>query len=123
MKKIETLAGTFTTDRYEMPGNYILPEKAKIEQIDAGHVRIITMDQKVEWKNQSFSPVVYQSCMKPDEITVYPLKIQRIGDKLIFQDHYHKGEWTASEGRIHISDWYPRLKKGGCFPCTNCGRW
>ena len=117
MKKIETLAGTFTTDRYEMPGNYILPEKAKIEQIDAGHVRIITMDQKVEWKNQSFSPVVYQSCMKPDE-----LKIQRIGDKLIFQDHYHKGEWTASEGRIHISDWYPRLKKGGCFPCTNCGR-
>ena len=39
------------------------------------------MDQEVEWKEQKFSPVVYQSCMDTDNITVYPLEIECMGKK------------------------------------------
>ena len=122
MTEIKTPAGIFSINRYEMPEGYTAFRKAEIKQISAEHIRIITMDQEVEWKDQKFSPVVYQSCMDPDNITVYPLEIECMGKKVVFQDHYHKGEWTEAEKELQIHDWYPRLKKGGCFPCSNCGR-
>ena len=81
MTEIKIPAGIFTINRYEMPEGYTSFKKAEIEQISAEHIRIITMDQEVEWKEQKFSPVVYQSCMDPDNITVYPLEIECVGKK------------------------------------------
>ena len=122
MTETETPAGIFTINRYELPGKYTPAQKQRIEHISDSHIRIVTMDQEVEVEGQILSPSVYQSCMEPDKITVYPLEIECIGEKMIFRDHYHTQEWSRSQPPVQIRSWYPHLKKGGCFPCTNCGR-
>ena len=122
MKTAETPVGTFTINRSEIPANYTCASEQKIEYISKNHIRIITMDQKVSFGNQTLSPRIYQSCMNPEKITIYPLEIEYIGEKVIFKDHYGVKEWKKGEPLPEIHEWYPRIKKAGCIPCRNCGR-
>ena len=49
-------------------------------------------------------------------------KIEHIGEKILFKDHYGVKEWKKSDSLPEIHEWYPHIKKAGCFPCRNCGR-
>ena len=91
-------------------------------KISENHIRIITMDQEVLFENQILSPRICQSCMNPEKITIYPLEIECIGEKVRFKDHYSAKEWKKSEPLPEIREWYPHIKKAGCIPCRNCGR-
>ena len=122
MKTAETPAGTFTINRSEIPTNYTCAAEQKIEHINENHIRIVTMDQEVSFENQILSPRIYQSCMNPEKITIYPLEIECIGEKVFFKDHYGVKEWKKSDPLPEIHEWYPHIKKAGCFPCRNCGR-
>lgn len=122
MKTAETPAGTFTINRSKIPTNYTCAAEQKIEHINENHIRIITMDQEVSFKNQILSPRICQSCMNPEKITIYPLEIEYIGEKMLFKDHYGVKEWKKGEPLPEIHEWYPHIKKAGCFPCRNCGR-
>ena len=75
----------------------------------------------VIWKSV-LSPRICQSCMNPDKITIYPLEIEYIGEKVLFTDHYSVKEWKKSDPLPEIHEWYPHIKKARCNPCRNCGR-
>ena len=49
-------------------------------------------------------------------------KIEYIGEKVLFTDHYSVKEWKKSDPLPEIHEWYPHIKKAGCNPCRNCGR-
>ena len=107
MKTAETPAGTFTINKSEIPANYTCVAEQKIEHIS---------------ENQILSPRIHQSCMNPEKITIHPLEIECIGEKVLFKDHYGVKEWKKGEPLPEIHEWYPHIKKAGCFPCRNCGR-
>ena len=77
---------------------------------------------EVSFENQILSPRIHQSCMNPEKITIHPLEIECIGEKVLFKDHYGVKEWKKGEPLPEIHEWYPHIKKAGCFPCRNCGR-
>ena len=122
MKTAETPAGTCTINKSEIPANYTCVAEQKIEHISENHIRIVTMDQEVSFENQILSPRIHQSCMNPEKITIHPLEIECIGEKVLFKDHYGVKEWKKGEPLPEIHEWYPHIKKAGCFPCRNCGR-
>lgn len=122
MEKTETPAGIFTINRYEVPKKYRCAAEQKIEYISETHIRITTMDQEISLEGHTLSPQIYQSCMNPDNITIYPLEIECIGEKVIFRDRYGEKEWKKGEALPEIREWYPHMKKAGCIPCRNCGR-
>lgn len=74
-------------------------------------------------KNQVFSPSIYQSCMHPEQIQIYPLDIQKISEsELKLETHY--GTWIVnlSGKNVEISDWKGEIHKVDCKKCENCGR-
>ena len=88
MKTAETPVGIFTINKVKIPSAYTCAAEQKIEYISENHMQIITMDQAVLFGNQLLSPRICQSCMNPDKITIYPLEIEYIGEKVLFTDHY-----------------------------------
>ena len=89
----KTPAGIFTINKVKIPSAYTCAAEQKIEYISENHMQIITMDQAVLFGNQLLSPRICQSCMNPDKITIYPLEIEYIGEKVLFTDHYSVKEW------------------------------
>lgn len=127
MRTADTPIGRITINKNRMPDNYIckgIPviEVKNMEHTDETYTHIVTTDQSITWTGQTYSPRIVQSCMDPDKITIYPLEIECTGDKIIFKDHYGKGEWKTGEKLPEIHDWHPKLKKLKCNPCRNCGR-
>ena len=110
MKTAETPAGTFTINKSEIPANYTCVAEQKIEHISENHIRIVTMDQEVSFENQILSPRIHQSCMNPEKITIHPLEIECIGEKVLFKDHYGVKEWKKGEPLPEIHEWYPTYK-------------
>ena len=122
MKTVKTPAGIFTINKVKIPSAYTCAAEQKIEYISENHMQITTMDQAVLFGNQLLSPRICQSCMNPDKITIYPLEIEYIGEKVLFTDHYSVKEWKKSDPLPEIHEWYPHIKKARCNPCRNCGR-
>lgn len=120
MSDIETIAGVFSINTCKLPESYICNKKPAVTY-ENGVCEITTYDQQVVMKGQTYAPILHQSCMHPDEITVYPLVIRQTNDTLTITDHYHTGSFQKGES-ITISKWQPQLKRRGCFPCRNCGR-
>ena len=122
MEKVEIPVGTFTINRVKIPSTYTCVAEQKIEHINENYIRVITMDQEVSFGKQILAPRIFQSCMHPEKIIIYPLEIEYIGEKVLFKDHYGVKEWKKSEPLPEIHEWYPHIKKAVCFPCRNCGR-
>lgn len=57
------------------------------------------------------SPRICQSCINPEKITIYPLEIEYIGEKVFFTDHYSVKEWEKGDSLQEIHEWYPHIKK------------
>lgn len=116
MKTAETPVGIFTINKVKIPSAYTCAAEQKIEYISENHMQIITMDQAVLFGNQLLSPRICQSCMNPDKITIYPLEIEYIGEKVLFTDHYSVKEWKKSDPLPEIHEWYPHIKKSRMQP-------
>lgn len=68
------------------------------------------------------SPVVYQSCMHPEQIHIDAVRIVVEGGEISFQVREQRWIIPESEaGSVDILPWEAELEKKSCFPCTNCG--
>lgn len=122
VKQITTLAGVFTIQGYVIPPQFKCAKMPVILSNNDDSVKIVTIDQSVSVGENVYSPVIYQSCMNPEDIIIYPLEIIQHGNMIIFKDHYHSGKWLLNQEKVQIKAWYPKLKRQGCEPCSNCGR-
>ena len=89
MKQLKTRMGTFEIDTYKVPKEYQCYGIETISRTNDTHWSVCTISQSVKVNDKVYSPVLYQSCMHPDEITVYPLVICQTDDALTVTDHYH----------------------------------
>lgn len=72
---------------------------------------------------EDLTPVVYQSCMHPEQIRIYPVELEFTDGEIVFR--IHGQQWKIPAGAsasVEISDWRPKLEKKSCIPCTNCGK-
>ena len=122
MKEIQTELGTFKIEAYEVPKKYQCSCKESILKTDARHWKICTIGQSVKIKDSIYTPVVYQSCMHPEQVIIYPLNVERNGEYIKCRDRYHAAEYNLKEINTEVLPWYPKLKQKRCNPCQNCGR-
>lgn len=101
-----------------MPAPGIREEKdGRLVMITASHVFRI---RNGETEN---SPVLYQSCMNPENVHIDPVQIIMDGEEICFQVKNQKWIIRDSEASsVEILPWEAKLKKKSCIPCTNCGR-
>lgn len=72
---------------------------------------------------QVFQPKVYQDCMNPEQIMIYPLKItQPQPGCLLFNDHFEESLVELKGKKVEVCPWKAEIHKAGCVPCTNCGK-
>ena len=72
---------------------------------------------------QEITPIVYQSCMYPEQIRIYPVELEFTDRGIVFQ--VRGQQWIISEkdaSSVEILDWRAKLEKKSCIPCTNCGK-
>lgn len=68
------------------------------------------------------SPVVYQSCMHPEQIHIDPVRIETGNGEISFTVRSRRWIIPESEaGSVEIMPWEAKLEKKSCVPCTNCG--
>lgn len=68
------------------------------------------------------SPVVYQSCMHPEQIHIDAVRIVVEGGEISFQVREQRWIIPKSEaGSVDILSWEAKVEKKSCIPCTNCG--
>lgn len=122
IEEVKTPIGIISIYKNAIPESYHCTAEPEIRYINETHIQIWTLDQTVSWGKELFSPRLHQSCMNPENITLYPLKIEWNGDKVTVSDQYGMKEWITGGELPEIQDWYPRLKQLRCNPCRNCGR-
>lgn len=72
---------------------------------------------------QEIAPIVYQSCMHPEQICIYPVELEFTDGRVVFR--VRGQQWIVSEkdaSSVEILDWRAKLEKKSCIPCTNCGK-
>lgn len=122
-QRADTPLGTFTVH----PAGYLpypCAEQTGIFPEPEGGLRIVTAEQQVRLGGEVFAPLLYQSCMRPEEKRILPLTITveagGAGGRL--ENRNTVRLWRAAEGPGDIRPWSPVLKKHSCIPCSNCGR-
>lgn len=74
-------------------------------------------------KSDVYAPVLYQSCMRPEKITIYDLKITRESDCLWkIETHYETKIIDIIGKDMDVSEWKGEIHKPDCRKCENCGR-
>lgn len=74
-------------------------------------------------ENQIFAPTIYQSCMNPQDIRIYEMKIRRQSERRIeIQTHYGSWEVDLSDKLVEVTNWEAKIHKVDCKKCENCGR-
>lgn len=77
----------------------------------------------LENNNKIFSPIIYQSCMNPEDIRIYEMKIVKCSHFLwMIETHYEKVELDVRNFQLDVSDWEAKIHKVDCKKCENCGR-
>lgn len=70
-----------------------------------------------------YSPTVYQSCMNPEDIRVYDMKLQRIQkSKLQIVTKYESVTIDTRDYEFEVKSWQAVIHKPKCTQCENCGR-
>lgn len=100
----------------------LLGEDLKKDCIQMKDKQLRITDQQTG-ENQIFSPAIYQSCMNPQNIRIYEMKIlRRSGQKMEIQTHYGSWEIDLSDKLVEVADWEAKIHKVDCRKCENCGR-
>lgn len=87
----------------------------------------IKIINKKNGDNKIISPIIYQSCMNPDEINIYPLQIKlnnKSGEnpEIIATTRYESIIFDWENYEIFVSPWEAKIHKTECIRCENCGR-
>ena len=85
----------------------------------------LKMTDCVTGENKVVSPVIYQSCMNPDDIRIYPLKVmcvENAENTVIAENRYERIQIDLRRQQIQISEWKAEIHKTECTKCENCGR-
>lgn len=87
------------------------------------HDRQIDVIDKKTKENIHYSPTVYQSCMNPEDIRVYDMKLRRMQkSKLQIVTKYESITIDAKEYEFEVKPWQAIIHKPQCTQCENCGR-
>ena len=74
-------------------------------------------------KWEVFSPVIFQNCMRPEEVTIYPLTITLLAeDRIQIETKYQQREFDLKDKEIELCEWEAKIHKVECTHCENCGR-
>lgn len=74
-------------------------------------------------ENHVYAPIIYQSCMKPDEITIYEMKVTRKSEhQWQIETHYETCLLELQGKDMEAADWKAEIHKVDCRKCENCGR-
>lgn len=74
-------------------------------------------------ENHVYAPVIYQSCMRPEEISVYEMKVtKKTEHQWEIETHYETCLLEVRGKKIEVSDWKAEIHKVDCRKCENCGR-
>ena len=74
-------------------------------------------------KWEVFSPVIFQNCMRPEEVTIYPLTITLLAeDRIQIKTKYQQREFDLKDKEIELCEWEAKIHKVECTHCENCGR-
>ena len=74
-----------------------------------------------EW--EVFSPVIFQNCMRPEEVTIYPLTITLLAeDRIQIETKYQQRDFDLKDKEIELCEWEAKIHKVECTHCENCGR-
>ena len=66
-------------------------------------------------ENQIYSPVIYQSCMTPEDIHIYELRVQQLTDmKWKLDTHYETKIIDLKKSYLEVSDWEAKIHKVDC---------
>lgn len=73
-------------------------------------------------KKTEITPVLYQSCMHPEQIHIDTVRILAGNGEICFlvRDCLWKIPEREADA-VEIFPWKAELKKKSCIPCTNCG--
>lgn len=119
----KTVIGTVKISR-DLP--YPCVPRPMAEERDGKIRRIVTASHRFRLhgsQTEDLVPVVYQSCMHPEQIRIYPVELEFTDGKITFR--IRDRQWTIPENAaasVEISDWEAALEKKSCVPCTNCGK-
>lgn len=100
-----------------MPAPEIREEDGRLVIITASHVF------RIQNGETEISPVLYQSCMNPENIHIDPVQIRMDGNEICFR--VKNQQWTIGTeeaSTVEILPWEAKIEKKSCVPCTNCGR-
>lgn len=97
---------------------------------DAYHVQTETLQLKIldreTGENQVISPVIYQNCMKPDDIRIFPLTVKISTDDenniIMAENRYERIRIDLRRQQVQVSKWKAEIHKTECIKCENCGR-
>lgn len=103
------------------PGQICRPDGSVEAVITAGS-RIVIEDRETG-ENRVFSPVLYQSCMNPENLFVYTMEVRQKNDtELWVATKYDKSRIDLCHETVSIRRWFPEVHKRDCRYCENCGR-
>lgn len=136
MESCKTVIGTLKISR-DLP--YPCDPEPEIAEENGQIRRIVTASHRFRLHNvpiassevpetavdsvQEITPIVYQSCMYPEQIRIYPVELEFTDRGIVFQ--VRGQQWIISEkdaSSVEILDWRAKLEKKSCIPCTNCGK-
>ena len=103
------------------PGKIFGSKGQIVSAATAGTQLRIRRSPELEW--EVFSPVLYQNCMKPAEITLYPLILQVTpSGELRLDNFFRQTAVNPNTAEIEASPWKAEFDRADCSRCTNCGK-
>lgn len=95
-------------------------EESKTLTTQSRQLRVTDLEEN---ENRIFSPIIYQSCMHPEDIHIYDLKVTKISDiKWMIETHYQTEVINPQKSHLQVADWEAKIHKVDCKKCENCGR-
>lgn len=95
-------------------------EESKTLATQSRQLRVTDLEEN---ENRIFSPIIYQSCMHPEDIHIYDLKVTKISDiKWMIETHYQTEVINPQKSHLQVADWEAKIHKVDCKKCENCGR-
>lgn len=93
------------------------------ERVICTKTRQLQIVDREDGSSMMLAPTIYQSCMNPDEIQVYPLQISVESDtELTVENRYQKERIDLNKKRVEVLPWEEKIQKSDCLHCVNCGR-
>lgn len=106
-----------------VPGKYY-NDKGSLERIVTAYECVSIRDKRGE--SEKFLPILVQSCMEPEKITLYPVEIEfKEENKEVYiyiSSHGKRVKYRQRDIELSYEEYCPSIQRHGCIPCMNCGR-